>query len=389
MTLVDTGEMTNWDGGAVDSLGGTSTIVEPQGGFSSSALDLDLPPFLAGVSIPSHCPSATTNTVNVGYYQSWAKYRNLECNRQFASDVPVAKFGYTHLIYSFAGISPNGEMEPYNGIVDEVGLYEEFNDLKTTNNGGLSTLIAVGGWNLDQSLFVNAASSSVSRERFALSVVKFLGMYNFDGLDLDWEYPATRQGTPQDYANYPLLVQAIRQAMNASGREYLLTMAIPINPDKLAEGYNLRELSMYVDWFHLMSYDVHGGWDDVAGSNTDMEYIQSTIEDSILNRGISPEQLVFGMAAYGRSMTLADPSCKTAGCSIVSGAEGGLMGCSGERGFSPYFELREKYVNTRRYESLLINERTKSMEMIVEGNIFVSLDVEETFEMKREYYLSK
>jgi len=368
--------------------GGTDTATSAAGWGTTLA-------FQMGATIPSSCPSSTTNSVNVGYYQSWAKYRQSHCHPQTASQIPVNAFGYTHLIYSFAGISTSGELEPYNGIMEEVTLYQEFNQLKGghegNGNGGLATLIAVGGWNLDQSLFSRISSTPATRQTFASSVVNFLIEYNFDGLDLDWEYPVSRQGSPEDYDNYPLLVQAIREALDqqqsSSGKEYLLTMAIPINPTKLDSGFNLRELSKHIDWFHLMSYDIHGSWDDIAGSNTDLEYISNTVENSILNQGVRPDQLVFGMASYGRSMKLTDPDgCTTVGCPI-SGA--GLEGCSGEMGFSPLFELKEQYVDTGNYESLLLNERTGSMEMILEGGVFVSLDVEDTFLLKREYYLSK
>ncbi|KAL9180409.1 hypothetical protein ACHAXT_008379 [Thalassiosira profunda] len=362
------------------SLGGGGGGYGAAGGSSSSG---GLP-FQQGAAVPAHCPS-NTNSVNVGYYQSWAKYRSPDCNQQYASQIPVAEFGYTHLVYSFAGISHAGTLEPYNGVAEETSLYEEFNGLKS-DNAGLKTLIAVGGWNLQQSLFGKAASTPGGRKKFAQSAVGFLQQHGFDGLDLDWEYPVSRQGSPEDYGNYPLLVKAIREEMDASGMEYLLTIAIPANPQKLKEGFDLRELSKHVDWFHLMSYDIHGSWDDVAGSNTDMAYIANTIENLILSQGVSPEQLVFGMASYGRSMQLTDPECKTVGCPI-DGA--GIEGCSGEMGFSPHFELMEKYVYPQNYESMLINEETMSMEMIVEGDVFVSLDVGVTFGLKREYYLSQ
>ena len=96
---------------------------------------------------PPHCSPSTTDIINVGYYQSWAKYRQPNCYPLHASDINVKAFGYTHLVYSFAGISLFGELEPYNGIMDEVNLYSEFNNLKKhPDNQGLKTLIAVGGW---------------------------------------------------------------------------------------------------------------------------------------------------------------------------------------------------------------------------------------------------
>jgi hypothetical protein len=42
-----------------------------------------------------------------------------------------------------------------------------------------------------------------------------------------------------------------------------------------------------------------------------------------------------------------------------------MTGCSGELGFLPYFELKEKYIDAGNYDSLLFNEETGSMEMVV------------------------
>lgn len=177
---------------------------------------------------------------------------------------------------------------------------------------------------------------------------------------------------------------------NDDGGTGLITMAIPCNPDKLNEGYDLPSLAQHLDWFHLMSYDIYGAWDSIAGSNTDMPYIEMTV-DYILNQGVDSSQLTLGFASYGRSMKLDNSggACTTMGCPI-SGP--GMTGCSGEAGFSPYFELMEQYVDTGNYKSLLLNEVTKSMEMVVdtvEGEVLVSFDEKESFLMKHDYYLSK
>jgi len=366
-------------------------------------------PFQTNIEIPTHCPSTTTNTVNIGYYQSWSKYRPSTCNPLPPSDLhsTITQFGYTHLIYSFASISSEGLIQPYNGVQDEIIMYNEFNSIKTnvntatlSNGQSIKTLIAIGGWNMDQSLFTKVASTSSSRLKFANSIVDFITLYNFDGIDLDWEYPVTRQGSVQDYTNYVLLCESIRSVLDEAsitnnrqeGDEYLLTMAIPINPQKIQEGYNLRQLSKYIHWFHLMSYDINGAWNEITGSNTDMEYIITTIEHSILNNGIDASQLVFGLASYGRSMILQSPTeCNTSGCPISNEvtSNSNVAGCSGEVGFIPLFEIQETYVTSQNYNSLLFNEQSGSMEMIVNDNVWISFDLKESFRIKRDWYLSK
>ncbi|KAL7501033.1 hypothetical protein ACHAWT_009188, partial [Skeletonema menzelii] len=343
---------------------------------------------------PPHCSPSTTDIINVGYYQSWAKYRQADCYPLHAADINVKAHGYTHLIYSFAGISLFGKLEPYNGILDEVNLYIEFNNLKKNpDNLGLKTLIAVGGWTFDQKRFTLVASTDTYRKLFAQSVVDFCIKYQFDGIDFDWEYPVTRDGTPEDFVNYPLLIQEVRHqftiAKETKGVDLLLTMAVPVNPSKISDGYDLKSLSPNVDWYNLMAYDIHGHWDDVTGSHTDLGYIQTAVE-LMMDKGVTGDKMALGLASYGRSMRLTNhvsEGCSSLGCPI-NGA--GVEGCNGEMGFSPLFDLKQKYVDTGMYDSLLMNEKTGSMEMIIEdGNVFVTFDLEQSFQKKREYYLSK
>ena len=324
------------------------------------------------------------NTVNFGYYEEWSEYRQSNCNPTSPNDIDVAAFGYTHLAFSFAGISSGGLIEPYNGNNAYIAKYTQFNSLKDTNPT-LKTLIAVGGWNFDQTRFSNVASTSAKRTAFANSVVTFLEDNNFDGIDIDWEYPVTRQGTPADYANYPLLCEALRQAFdNAGHTDWLITIATSINQEKIELGYDMVSMANHVDWFNMMSYDIYGSWDSTAGSHTDMRFIQSTM-DYIYDLGIPRQQLVLGLAAYGRSSRLASTTCTTIGCSIWGA---GLSGCHGEGGNLPYFQIKETYldVGPSSYDSLILNEETGSMELVTGGNLyFTSFDNEETFNIKYQY----
>jgi len=75
-------------------------------------------------------------------------------------------------------------------LEDNYGLagYKKATELKNSFPK-LKVTVAVGGWNEGSEKYSQLARDPTKRRKFAESVVQFLQKYNFDGLDLDWEYP--------------------------------------------------------------------------------------------------------------------------------------------------------------------------------------------------------
>ena len=105
-------------------------------------------------------------------------------------------------------------------------------------------------------------NESIEKEKinkFVSHAVKFLQTYGFDGLDLDYEYPAY-DGVTTDKAGFTALVQELRQAFNPHG--WLLTAAVSASKSTTDNGYDVPEISAALDWIGLMSYDLHGSWEN-------------------------------------------------------------------------------------------------------------------------------
>lgn len=79
-------------------------------------------------------------------------------------------------------------------------------------NPKLKILAVVGGWGEGSINYSNMASDANKRKVFIQSALNFILQHGFDGLDLDWEYPAQRGGRPEDKINYVTLLKEIKVA---------------------------------------------------------------------------------------------------------------------------------------------------------------------------------
>jgi len=85
--------------------------------------------------------------------------------------------------------------------------YATFNDVKLRQSG-VKTLLAVGGWNFGVARMTSMLRDTPSRSEFIRTSIEFLRRRQFDGLDLDFEYPASRGSPPEDKQRFAQLVVA-------------------------------------------------------------------------------------------------------------------------------------------------------------------------------------
>ena len=137
-----------------------------------------------------------------------------------------------------------------------------------TYNRDLKTLIAIGGWNEGSKRFSPLVADPKRRRTFIRSAIRFLRQYNFDGLDLDWEYPKCWQvhcsaGPDSDKEAFAQLVKELKKEFEPRG--YLLSAAVSPSKKVIDLAYDVPVLSQYLDWIAVMAYDYHGHWDRKTG----------------------------------------------------------------------------------------------------------------------------
>ncbi|RMZ86664.1 hypothetical protein DV736_g6111, partial [Chaetothyriales sp. CBS 134916] len=232
---------------------------------------------------------------------------------------------WTHLNYAFALIDPSTfEIAQMNDFDTE--LYPIFTGLKE-HNPALEIFISVGGWSAGGQIFSDMTATAANRAAFISSAITFMKTYAFDGIDIDWEYPVApdRGGNAADFDNYVTFLKELRAAC---GTAYGITATLPSSYWYM-QNFDIASMEPYLDWFNIMTYDIHGTWDGnnpytkaVVQAHTNLTEIDEAL-DLLWRNDIDSSKVVLGLAFYGRSFTLKDSSCSTPGCPFASGGTPG------------------------------------------------------------------
>lgn len=275
----------------------------------------------------------------IGYFTSWRSGDDPQA-AYLVKDIPWEQL--THINYAFVGIGSDGKVnlgdvnDPNNAATGKewpgveidptLGFKGHFGALATYKKRfDVKTLISIGGWAETGGHFgadgnrvadggfytmTTNADGSINHagiDKFAASAVEMMRTYQFDGLDIDYEYPTSMAGAGNPYdkdfmeprrqylwASYQELMKVLREKLDVAsaqdGHHYMLTIAAP-SSGYLLRGMETFDVTKYLDYVNIMSYDLHGAWNDHVGHNA---ALYDTGEDSEL-----AQWNVYDTAAYG------------------------------------------------------------------------------------------
>ncbi|KAJ5621955.1 chitinase [Penicillium herquei] len=339
----------------------------------------------ATVNRPS-CSGTSSDARTIGYYEGWSLEKT--CQSMSPDEIPLGY--YTHLNYAFLYIDP--DTFEVAAMDSETGsLYTNVTDLKN-KQPDLKVWISVGGWSFNdegstEHTFSDLVASKSAQKTFFASVISFMINKGFDGLDVDWEYPAAadRYGTDADFDNYVSFLQNLRDAFDASSYNFGLSITIPSSYWYM-QHFDIVSIDPIIDWFNIMTYDLHGTWDSsdpyigsVALAHTNLTEITESL-DLLWRNNIDPAKVNLGLGFYGRSFTMSDSSCMTAGCPFSGAGTAGP--CTASAGILSDIEIRNIIADG----ATVTLDETAAVQIVTwDTNQWVSYDDATTLKMKIDY----
>ncbi len=223
-------------------------------------------------------PPPPIGFVVAGYFPS---YRNV-------AEYPDRMFRMCNVInYAFANITQSNTVSISNTLrMDSV--------YKKGKANGAKIFLSVAG---DASLFTSMSKSQSGRSVFVKDIMEKVNLYHLDGIDMDWEYPRTSDGSAEYYS---LLMKELSDSLHTDGKFYLSAAITPgLYSGSIRDGIK-SEVFQYADFLNVMMYDDFTTDPSRLYQQHSLYEIVPTSFNYWISRGLPKQKLVIGIPVYGR-----------------------------------------------------------------------------------------
>lgn len=337
-----------------------------------------------------------TKSPVAAYVNSGAMYHYVEYNGREEVFSSNAKEALDIVYYCFVNPTSSG------GVTISDAFKKYYDDVIALKNSGIRVVVSVAG---STQVFSDVCYSDTLREKFAQALVDVVVEYNFDGIDLDWEFPGTgSRDTAIDKANYTKLFKSLREKLDAiqddKGTNYLLSSAVP-STSWGTNRYDFPGMNTYLDYVNMMSYDLNR-----TDKTTHISPLYTSSKDGgygfsvqygvnrFTSLGLDKSKIIIGVACYGKSykVTGSVSSSSTLPGLAVTASLTQIAGVVGSHASGTiYYYGIEQLIQTGKY--------TKYIETASNGNIvssylynatekiFISYESAEVIAAKYQYAL--
>ncbi len=217
----------------------------------------------------------------VGDYGYWSRFQKPAYGHE-----QIPYYELTHINHAGVGFNADGSLSVPATFL-EPGLNNR------AHMAGVKVMLLLGG-------DFNGLEASGKLQTLVENIAAFEKQYEYDGLDIDWEYPATTQ-------DRVFLIELMGR-LRKSNPDY--TLSIDVAPWG-GWGYDTKQLQLSTDYFNIMMYDCAGPWTAYGQLNSPIFWDPqdpapwecqpggSAFNALNIFASVPPEQLNMGTPFYG------------------------------------------------------------------------------------------
>lgn len=177
----------------------------------------------------------------VGDYGYWSRTQTPPYS---SAQIPFQEL--THINHAGVGFDGNGNLQVPDGFLEPPLIAK-------AHGAGVKVVLLLGGD------FTGLETNSEALPNLIKNLKKFLSEHDYDGVDIDWEYPASIL----DQQTFLALFEALRTAFPSPR----FTLSADVAPWG-GSGYDFPDVTPLVDYFNIMTYDCAGPWTDDGQLNS-------------------------------------------------------------------------------------------------------------------------
>ncbi|KAJ3022840.1 UNVERIFIED_CONTAM: hypothetical protein HDU68_008924 [Siphonaria sp. JEL0065] len=262
-------------------------------------------------------PAARTPGI-IGYVANWdaSEFESFDLS------------GFTAINYGFYNATIDGSLLS-DAVWADNALFPLFQEARR-KYPNLRTVLSFGGWSGSQAFSAIAASANATA-RFAKQVHAFLDKNEFDGVDIDWEFPynnpwwynglqCNTKDLANDLPNFTKFLAALRKEL---GTTRIISIAgssqVSAYFDQNGKNY-VSQYAKYLSYIQVMTYDYYGAWspysdfesplyspaakDNITEPDVNGHASVALSIQSYIAAGVPAQKLTNGLAFNGRSWSV-------------------------------------------------------------------------------------
>lgn len=222
---------------------------------------------------------------------SFKKVAYFPAYRSIANIDTTALEDLTHVIFSFLKPKADGSLvldDSKEGIKNVVSLVKRHN---------CKIIIALNG---DSKIYTTLISNPQTKQLLIKNIVNYTLENQFDGVDMDWEYPNASKGND---ITFGIFMKELSAELHSWHRTLSMAVTAGVYEGAIRDGINQNAIDA-CDFVNLMAYD-GAGWK----SNPDhspYSLAQEVLDIWLIGKNLPKEKAILGLPTYGKGKDAAN-----------------------------------------------------------------------------------